>query len=399
MSKRKLIILSFLAVLFGVVIIQNASFSQSKKKQIEALNFKIDSVNQVIVKERNTQKTIIVSLEIQESKSKQKVDSLIKEINSIENQINAKQIDKQIIESDFLVLKKNIDKQRDSLSNISTKKEKENKLVNEIILDSIDFLYQYGVSKYDFIIDKNPQSNPNNSKLNGLFTTYWPKQYSYNSNGKKQIYASGKYRNGLKDGQWSYFDCSGNKISQGNYLNGKKTGEWFEYNYFFHTMNCSNELFTPYVLNVIIEYYELANCEFNKIKMQYSNGIIDDTILYYNNNELIFRADNTEGILFYKNNQPLLNQRSQFNYPTLEPINNSNELLIYNQNGKLRCKLNNVGILKRETFYNSLGGILSRGEYIDGAGVIEEFDMYGEVKSKSENYFGTGKYGPESPCQ
>ena len=126
MNKRKLIITSLVGFVFGLIMSQNVSYSQSKKKQIEVLNFKIDSVNQVIAKERNAQKTTIGFLEIQESKSKQKVDSLSKEINSIENQINAKQIDKQIIESDFLVLKKNIDKQRDSLSNISTKKEKEN---------------------------------------------------------------------------------------------------------------------------------------------------------------------------------------------------------------------------------------------------------------------------------
>ena len=100
---------------FGITLVQNVSFSQSKKKQMEALNFIIDSVNQVIVKERNTQKTIIVSLEIQESKSKQKVDSLIIEIKTIESNINAKQKERQINESEISWLKNENEQLRDSL--------------------------------------------------------------------------------------------------------------------------------------------------------------------------------------------------------------------------------------------------------------------------------------------
>ena len=115
MNKRKLIILSFLALLFGVVMIQNASFSQSKKKQIEALNFKIDSVNQVIVKERNAQKTTIGFLVIQESKSKQKVDSLMKEIKTIENLISSQQKTKQKKELEIGEIKNEIDTNKHSL--------------------------------------------------------------------------------------------------------------------------------------------------------------------------------------------------------------------------------------------------------------------------------------------
>ena len=115
MNKIKLIILSLVAFVFGLIMSQNISYSQSKKKQIEALNFKIDSVNQVIAIERNTQKTTISSLEIQESKSKQKVDSLSKEINSIENQINVKQIDKQTFKTEISRLKNEIEKLKDSL--------------------------------------------------------------------------------------------------------------------------------------------------------------------------------------------------------------------------------------------------------------------------------------------
>ena len=115
----KLIITSFLVLLFGILMSQNVSFSQSKKKQIEVLNFKIDSVNQVIAKERNTQKTSIATLEIQESKSKQKVDSLTKAINTIEKQISTKQNDKLNYELEISGLKTEIAKMRDSLKRLS----------------------------------------------------------------------------------------------------------------------------------------------------------------------------------------------------------------------------------------------------------------------------------------
>jgi len=115
----KLIITSFLVLLFGILMSQNVSFSQSKKKQIEVLNFKIDSVNQVIAKERNAQKTSIGSLEIQESKSKQKVDSLSKEIKTIENQVKNNQSEKQNKVSEISRLEKEIEFKKDSLKRLS----------------------------------------------------------------------------------------------------------------------------------------------------------------------------------------------------------------------------------------------------------------------------------------
>ena len=120
MNNRKLYIPSLIGFFFALIISQNASFSQSKKKQIEALNFKIDSVNQVLAKVRNTQKTSIGSLEIQESKSKHKVDSLTKEIKSIEQEISKKQNDKLNNELEISRRKKEINKLRDSLSNTNS---------------------------------------------------------------------------------------------------------------------------------------------------------------------------------------------------------------------------------------------------------------------------------------
>jgi hypothetical protein len=102
----------------GITLVQNVSFSQSKKKQIEALNFKIDSINQVIAKERITQKTTISSFENQDAKSKQKVDSLNIEIKTVEYQISAELNEKQKKEQEILRLKNEIKVQNDSLESL-----------------------------------------------------------------------------------------------------------------------------------------------------------------------------------------------------------------------------------------------------------------------------------------
>lgn len=117
MNKRKLYIPSLIGFFFTILISQNVSFSQSKKKQIEALNFKIDSFNLVIANERNTQKTSIGSLEIQEFKSKQKVDSLTKEINSVENQISSQKKEIKNNTSQLNEFKNLIEKQKEKYNN------------------------------------------------------------------------------------------------------------------------------------------------------------------------------------------------------------------------------------------------------------------------------------------
>jgi uncharacterized protein (TIGR02145 family) len=134
MNRKKIIKLTFLAFFFALLISQNASFSQSKKKQIEALNFKIDSVNQVIAKERITQKTIIGSLEIQESISKQKVDSLTNEIKTIENQISSQQKKKQKKELEIGEIKTAIDRDKDSFNRLIEEENKTQTNFNSVVI-------------------------------------------------------------------------------------------------------------------------------------------------------------------------------------------------------------------------------------------------------------------------
>lgn len=118
MNKEKLNILFYLIFFFGFVISQNVSLSQSKKQLIEVLNFKIDSVNQVITKERNAQKIEISSLVNNESKLNQKIELLNVEIKTIESNVNAKQKERQIYESEIFQLKNKLKHINDSIIQI-----------------------------------------------------------------------------------------------------------------------------------------------------------------------------------------------------------------------------------------------------------------------------------------
>ena len=90
-------------------------YAQSKKKQIEILNNKIDSINQVVVYERNVQKNYVRLLEIQESQTKQKIDSLSAELKSLEDKIISQQNTTQFKNSELEQLKNEFDKQKASL--------------------------------------------------------------------------------------------------------------------------------------------------------------------------------------------------------------------------------------------------------------------------------------------
>lgn len=123
-------ILFWVVFFFGVAIFHNACFSQSKKKQILALNFKIDSVIQVIDNEINDQKNTLNALEKQEVKSKQKMDSLKIELIKIEKQVKTSIIENEIKTKEKNRLKNEIEKQKDSLNNfISTASIKKNEYI------------------------------------------------------------------------------------------------------------------------------------------------------------------------------------------------------------------------------------------------------------------------------
>ena len=215
MNSWKLNTLLNLAFAIGFLSVQSVVFSQSKMKPIEVLNFKIDSVNKVIAKERNTQKTTISSYETQESKSNQKVDSLNNEIITIENQISSQQKEKKIKESEVFLLKNEISSK--SIYNRSEFSEQHNDLVtqvkkglesivqgefdflsdeeaNLIIQENIEQLRQLPDGKYDFIINNTGEitclTNPSiiiNNSSSPIIKKRYPESFAIPIGGKLEL--------------------------------------------------------------------------------------------------------------------------------------------------------------------------------------------------------------------
>ena len=107
MNSVKYYITKSLAIILGIGMITNISFSQSKKKQIKSLTFKIDSINQLISSERVYQKNILNTLEINLSDTNLKIDSLVTEIKINEKKADFQQ--KKIEKIDFEIKKNNVE--------------------------------------------------------------------------------------------------------------------------------------------------------------------------------------------------------------------------------------------------------------------------------------------------
>ena len=96
-------------IIFGFTFIQTKVFSQSKKKQIEVLNYRVDSVKLLIQNQRLIKNSEILSLRNINSTIQKKIDSLIIERKTIENLLISEQKDKQNKELEILKLKNAID--------------------------------------------------------------------------------------------------------------------------------------------------------------------------------------------------------------------------------------------------------------------------------------------------
>ena len=65
-----------LLFILGLFILSNPFFSQSKKKQIETMKDRVDSIYRVISTQRSAQNSKISALEVEASKFKNQNDSL-----------------------------------------------------------------------------------------------------------------------------------------------------------------------------------------------------------------------------------------------------------------------------------------------------------------------------------
>ena len=109
MNRSNINCLIIIIIIFGFTFIQTEVFSQSKKKQIEVLNYRVDSVKLLIQNQRLIKNSEIQSLSNINSTIQKKIDSLIIESKTIENLLISEQKDKQNKELEILKLKNAID--------------------------------------------------------------------------------------------------------------------------------------------------------------------------------------------------------------------------------------------------------------------------------------------------
>ena len=109
MNRSNINCLIIIIIIFGFTFIQTKVFSQSEKKQIEVLNYRVDSVKLLIQNQRLIKNSEIQSLRNINSTIQNKIDSLITERKTIENLLISEQKDKKNKELEILKLKNAID--------------------------------------------------------------------------------------------------------------------------------------------------------------------------------------------------------------------------------------------------------------------------------------------------
>jgi len=114
-----------LLFILGLFILSNPFFSQSKKKQIETMKDRVDSIYRVISTQRSAQNSKISALEVEASKFKNQNDSLNIIILNIDNQLINLEKEMEIKSSESSRLKKEVEKMKDSLRRISFNNNKE----------------------------------------------------------------------------------------------------------------------------------------------------------------------------------------------------------------------------------------------------------------------------------
>ena len=75
------------------------------------------------------------------------------------------------------------------------------------------------------------------------------------------------------------------------------------------------------------------------------------------------------------------------------------EFIVYHRNGMIAYKMIDSENDKTEWYYDESGKTIKKCVYHNSSGNCMTYDVNGEITDAIENDFGTGKYGPECPCQ
>lgn len=394
---------SFLPLFFiwGLLCVHPTSFSQSKKEQIKVLESQIDNFNIKLSNERQVQNTFINEWKNREAQMKRTIDSLEMVIQEIDKQIVAEKKETEQLIKSISLIQLQVQQGRDSLKNL-TQGINTHSTNRVLIIDSIDFIENE--NKYDFRLDKNPTTNPNQSAFTGLFKSYWPSSWNETyANGKKQVYATGRYKDGIKDGPWKYFLCDGKVKFEGNYKNGLRDGKWINYDlcYSFEISSLPDFDFGHYIVLLSKGYYyelrQLKNISSEEII--FTGGIPHDTLYYMNDQNLLVAKINFKTKeAFYDNNQRLSNRPIDYDY-SMFPKSEKKPLEIYYRNGHLayRMTVNNNEV--KELFFNTNGTLIKKCLYINNNGNCQTYSNNGSLIDEFEACLGCIPADYQCPCE
>ena len=391
-----------LALLFFVCF-SVISYGQSKKEQIEILKMKLDSIENVTVqlnKEVQRKKIQTDSLQaliqIEHGKSKKAIaenaelkEKLKKEHESYLSEEAELKREVALLKNDLEKSRKDIQLQSDSIRGLNSKQTVKN------FYDVVDFSE---ASNFEFI----PRAGANSKDFNGVFKSYYNDNVAsiYNS-GRKLVYATGQYLNGLKNGVWTYYNCDGSVAYMGNYVNGLRVGKWKCLDYCFHELGFLR-------LTTMLSYYniDLEGCnDISKLwqSINYTNGQPSDTIFIENlSGKLVLQIIKHGDAMhfYYDNKQALCNQALRLDSDGfLVGAENAKDLKIYNRKGGLKYTLIGDEHNCEEVLYYSNGGIATKCIVKNDNGNWTSFDEMGRVTDNFEMGIHEGKYGIECICQ
>ena len=372
------------------------SFGQSKKEQIEILNNKLDSIDKVTkqleaeLSMRNAEIESLqnrIQLELEKNKKSLSENANLNEKLKSEREAYLTQIAQLKIELDRS--KKEVQLRSDSIRELNSKQTIKN------FYDAFDFS---GTSNFEFI----QKSGANVNEYNGTFKSYYDYEIAeiYTS-GKKLVYATGPFENGLKNGLWTYYNCDASIRVMGNYVDGIREGKWKCLDYCFDKLGFLR-------LTTMLSYYEidLEGCnDYSKLwqTINYTHGNPSDTIFISNLSgrlalQIVKHGDPMH--LYYDNKQALCNQAVRLDSDGfLVGEENAKELKIYHRNGGLKYSLKGDVRNCEEISYYPSGAIYTKCIVKNEVGNWTSYDENGRVLESFEMGIHEGKYGVECICQ
>ena len=378
------------------VFFTGISFGQSKKEQIEILNNKFDSIQKITnqleaeLSLRNAEIESLqnrIQLELEKNKKSSSENASLSEKLKLERDSYFTQIAQ--LKSELERSKRDVQLRRDSIRQLNSKQTVKN------FYDAFDFSE---TSNFEFI----QRQGANINEYNGTFKSYYDFEIAeIYTPGKKLVYATGPFENGLKNGLWTYYNCDTSIRLIGNYVDGIREGKWKCLDYCFEELGFLN-------LTTLLGYYEidLEGCnDYSKLwqTINYAHGNPSDTIFISNLSgrlalQIIKHGDSMH--LFYDNHQAFSNQSVRLESDGfLVGSENAKDLKIYNRNGGLIYSLKGDESNCEEITYYPSGALYTKCIVKNEVANWVQFDEKGKVIQTEEMGIHAGKYGIDCICQ